>query len=252
VLDRQSQEVVDVALVEEVLGVAVVGAQGAARQGGRRDHGQQVDKVFGSRTLAKKNPHPAAQLLHRLVGGQALVVRTDPAGDVGIEPPASESRSMAVHRPPGECVELGVDLRIAEHRSRNVHHLGQPQHPRLAGQGCEIRRRQTGAGGRKIGGRYTGWCHDQHVEREVGGGGEHPAHAVKTRNVGNLVRVAHHRRGPTRDDRARELGRDHHAALQVNMGVNQTRQQQSTAEINPLPGVAGLTHGSNDAVHDRH
>ncbi len=38
----------------------------------------------------------------------------------------------------------------------------------------------------------------------------------------------------------------------MNVGVNQTRQQQSTAEIDPLAGVAGLTHGGNDAVHDRH
>lgn len=60
------------------------------------------------------------------------------------------------------------------------------------------------------------------------GGVQHPTNAVEACNVGDLVGITDDRRGSAWDDCAGELCGSHQGAFEVNMSVDQTRDQEST------------------------
>ncbi len=98
--DRQPDAVVDVAVLEDRVRLAVVAAQrdplGAVPEHGR----DQVGEVLAGRALPDEDPHALAALLLRFVEHRALVVRLDPGGQVGVELPARTGRARG-RRPGG-------------------------------------------------------------------------------------------------------------------------------------------------------
>ena len=108
--DRGAHHAVDVAVVGDVLRVAVVRAERDATRAVLGDEGQQRVQVARHRGLADEEPHARAEPLAPLLDREHLVVRADPGGDVRLELLAEDAGRVTVHvlRPlEPELLELG-------------------------------------------------------------------------------------------------------------------------------------------------
>ena len=74
VLDRDADHLVDVTLLDDEVGFAVVGAEGAAVGAVLLDERKQVAQVARDRSLAQQDPHPQPAFLERLFERGCLVV----------------------------------------------------------------------------------------------------------------------------------------------------------------------------------
>jgi len=124
--------VIDRSVVQQVGGLAVVGAEADPAAVLRRDQRQQRAEVAGVGRLADEDHHALLQLLARFVDGGAFVVAGDPSGDVRVEVVPAQAGAVPVQHAPGERFDLAECLRVAEDHARIVHHLGQAEHPRVA------------------------------------------------------------------------------------------------------------------------
>ncbi len=73
--------------------------------------------------------------------------------------------------------------------------------------------------------------HDEKIDRQTLARIEHVLNAFLAEHIRELVRIDHHRAGPVRHDRARELRHRDHRALDVKMSVDQARREISAFEI---------------------
>ena len=87
---------VDVAVVRDVLRVAVVRAERDAAGAELAHEREQVEQVPRHRGLADQEPHPGAQALAPLFDRQCLVVRADARGGVCLQFLAENAGRMAV------------------------------------------------------------------------------------------------------------------------------------------------------------
>ena len=94
--NRLAHHPVDVTVLGDVLGVAVVGAERHPAGPVLEHERKQRLKVARHRRLADQQPHPGPQPLAALLGGQRLVVRADPGRGVGLQPLAEQARRVAV------------------------------------------------------------------------------------------------------------------------------------------------------------
>ena len=83
--DRRAHHRVDVALLGDVLRLAVVGAEGEPVRAELVDERQQRVEVAGARSLADQQPHPRAQPLAALLDRAHLVVGADPGRRVRVQ-----------------------------------------------------------------------------------------------------------------------------------------------------------------------
>ena len=134
---------VDVAVVRDVLRLAVVGAE---RDPPRPVFGKQRQKrlqVAGSRALADQEPHACAQPFAAFLDGVRLVVGADPGGGVRHQGATAHAGGVAVDvLRECELCELG---RRAADDTGEVHHLGEPDHAPPAEQRREVARGQLAA-----------------------------------------------------------------------------------------------------------
>ena len=155
---------------------------------------------------------------------------------------------MAVDHLAGEGAQLREHGRVGADHAREVHHLGEPQHPGARLERGEVDRVERGARALHVGRRHAGGGHHEHRHRRALGALEHEADALEPEHVGDLVRVGDHRRRAARHHRARELRRRHHGALDVDVGVEQTRGQVGAAEVDVARRVGA---DADDAAGDR-
>ena len=94
--DRDAAHLVDVALAQQQVGLAVVGAERAALGPVVAHERQQVAQVARVRGLAQQHPGALAALLERLGQRRRLVVGRDARGEVGIELRPVDARRVPV------------------------------------------------------------------------------------------------------------------------------------------------------------
>jgi len=95
------------------------------------DEREQVAQVARVGRLAQQHPQSAAPSGERLLMRRRLVVGADARRDVGVEIAREHARRVAVGGPAAEQ-QLGQLRGVAGHDGREVHHLRDPEHPRLA------------------------------------------------------------------------------------------------------------------------
>ncbi len=86
-------------MVQQLLGVPVVGDEAAPAHVEVVYHGQKPGHVLGGRALAHHHPHTRAELLQRLVWPDALVVAADSGRDISLQELTDDPRGVAVDRP---------------------------------------------------------------------------------------------------------------------------------------------------------
>jgi hypothetical protein len=85
-----------VALVGDVLGLAVVRAERDPRRAVLLHEREQVAQVARARGLADQQPHSGAEALASFLDRSCLVVRADPGRGVGVQTLAEEAGRVAV------------------------------------------------------------------------------------------------------------------------------------------------------------
>ncbi len=159
-----AHHIINVALAQQVLEVAIISDEAKTASVGRGDQGQQVAQVAGCDALPDEDVHPQAQLLPGFVQGGALVIGTHTSGHVSVQVLAREARRMAVHRPLTSHADLLQHLGHAEKDAREVHHLSQAQHAGMIQQRGQVGGRELCPGRLHLSGRHTGRQH--HVDRQ--------------------------------------------------------------------------------------
>ena len=231
--DRAPHVVVEVAVREEVPGVAVVRREREALGVRGRDEREEVVEVLRGRPLADPDVHPAAHLLVRLGAREALVVRADAGADVGVQVEPGEERRVAVDRdaPPAGVLHLRDDGGVAEEEARDVHDLGEPEHVRQAVERREVLRGERGARRLEVRRRDARRKHDEDVDREVRRRRQKAADAGDAPHVRDLVRVRDRRRGPVDGGEARERARRRHGGLDVEVRVPERGRDVRAPEV---------------------
>ena len=133
------------ALLDDEIGLAVVGAERAALGAISLDQRKQVTEVARDRGLAEQHPHPKAALLQRLLEGHGLVVGADTGRHVGVERWAAHARRVTVD----VIGEAGFEFRelrfAAADDAWEVHHLSDPDRAAAAQQTLDVARRERAA-----------------------------------------------------------------------------------------------------------
>ena len=239
--EQEAEGVVHVALVDEVVGVPVVGADEEARGRARLDGADEVLEVARRRSFPQHDVHALGQLLEGLGHARAFVVRADAGRDVGRELAAGKPGRVAVDRL-GDVAEEGdlvEELLVLVEDAGVVHHLAQAEDPRLAEEGMHVR----GVEGRprrvEVGGGHAGGHHEVDVDGQALARGEHVAHALVAEDVGYLVGVGYDGRRAARGDDARVLGRREERGLDVHVRVDEARSEVLPLEVDDLARPAG-------------
>ena len=231
--DGPLDDVVDMALLQQVVGVLVVGAEHAslgvfvAQQGGK---GVQVP---GGSALPDHDKLPPLQLGDGVVQVVALVVGIDAGGDVGVQVVAHQIRRVAV-----DLLVVGLGGHDLLHRlvvpgddAYEIHHLRQSLDPGVVIEGVDGPVVQGRAGLVQGRGRHTGGQHKPHVHRQALRGLEHVLDAVGTHDVCDLMGVGDDGGGAVGQHGLHELlGRDQ-GALQMDVGIQKAGQDDFTRAV---------------------
>ena len=205
--DGDAAHLVDVALAQEEVGLAVVGAEGAALGPVLAHERQQIAQVAGVRGLAQQHPRAAPPLLQRLAQDGRLVIAADAGGQVGVERRADDTRRMAVDPLAGGQRDLRELLGRSGDDGRVVHHLGQPDHAIARQDPRDVLQRERRAGRLERARRHRRRGEDEHLERQALAGVDEPVHALGAERVRELVRIADDGGRAAREQHARQLGR---------------------------------------------
>ena len=94
--DEGADHAVEMALLGDVEGIAIVGAKSEERRRLEVKERLQGSEVFRHGALADQNGHALADLLERLLGARRLVVGADAGGKIAVELVSPDERRMAV------------------------------------------------------------------------------------------------------------------------------------------------------------
>ena len=177
---------VQVAVLQQVLGMLVIGNEKAAAGKGFPKQGQQSLQILGGSAFPDHDPLPQADLFHGLLRCGTFMIAGDAAGHIGGEGVSAEARPMSVH--PLAAGLGGLDLcqhiRIAPQDTWEVHHFRQPQHPGVVQVGGNVPGGKDRAAFIVTGGGYTTGCHEPDIHREPLGGLKHVLDPIQTRAAG--------------------------------------------------------------------
>ncbi len=249
--DRAPHVVVEVAVPEEVPRVAVVRREREALGVRGRHEREEVVEVLRGRALADPDVHPEADLLVRLGAREALVVRADAGADVRVQVEAGEERRVPVDRnaPAARVLHLRDDAGVAEEETRDVHHLGEPEHLRQVVERREVLRRERGARRLEVRRRDARREHDEDVHGKRRRRREEVANPRHAPHVRDLVRVRHGRRSPVSGGEARERAGRRHRGLDVEVRVPERGGDVRAAKVQGVLRARGpVVAEAEDAV----
>ena len=239
---------VDVAVVGDVLGLPVVGAERDPARPVLEQQREQGLEVPGGRSFADQQPHPGAQALAAFLRGVRLVVGADAGGGVRLQRPPAHARGVPVDvNGQRELVELR--RRPTDH-AREVHHLCEPDHAPTAQQGVEVAGRQCAARRFEVRRRHARRRHEVDVQRQACRCVEEPVDAVSPEHVGDLVRVGDHRRRPEWEHEPRELVDQQLRRFEVHVRVDESGNDVPADCVDDLLAVVRADPGDH-SVGDR-
>ena len=157
---------------------------------------------------------------------------------------------MAVDRPPREQGDLVQQAGVAAHHPRKIHDLGQTQDSFPAAEFFQVRGRKFRPGGLQGRGRDAGRQHEEKIQGQPGAGGEHVVQADGAPDVGDLMGVRHHRGGPQGQQGPGQFPGRQHAALQVEVAVDEAGHDITTLDLQP--GAVVISQSRNDAIKEGH
>ena len=137
-LDRLTHHAVDVSVVDDVVGIAVVRAERHQRRPellGERDERVQVARHRG---LADQEPDGGAQPLAALLERERLVVGADPGGGVRVQLLADDAGCMPVDVLRAMEAQLRQLALVAGDDAGEVHHLREAEHAPPAQERLEV------------------------------------------------------------------------------------------------------------------
>ncbi len=244
--DRGGDDGIDVAVFEQVVGMAVVRAPHEPARVALGDDGQQRGQVAGTGALADHDVHAGRELFQGLGRRNAFVVAADPGRDIRRQILSGKAGGVTVDRPavPVGGVDFSQNLRIAVQHPRIVHHFAQGDDARVLKEGLQIGGRQPRAGCLHVGGRHAGGQGVENIDRLAGRGGQHVSDPFGAEHVGDFMRVGHHRRGAAGHHRSGEFGDAGHGTFDVHMGVDETGCDEAPAQIDGRAG--GIVADADD------
>ena len=136
--DRVAHHRVDVTVLGDVLGLAVVRAERDPLGAELLHERQQRLQVPRGRGFADQQPHPGSEALAPLLGRRGLVVGVDPGRGVGVQRFLEDARRVAVDVLGAGEPQLGQLVLVAGDDAGEVHHLGEPDHTPAAEQALEV------------------------------------------------------------------------------------------------------------------
>ena len=247
--DRVADERVHVPVGRDVLRVAVVGAERDPVRAELPRQRDQRGQVAGARRLADEEPHAGPQPLATLLDGRRLVVGADPGRGVGLERRPAHPGSVAVGALGAGERELGELGRIARDHPREVHHLGQPDHPPAAQEALDVAFVQRAAGRLELRRRHACRRGEPDVERHPLGRVEQPVDAVCAEHVCDLVRIGDDGRRPERQHEPGELARQEPRGLEVHVRVDEAGHDVPPRRVDPLAAVVAPEAGDPAVDH---
>ncbi len=201
----QTHAVVDMAVAQKGVRLAVVGAQGDPVGAVARDRSDERREVSGGGALTDEDPHSLAPLFLRLLEVGAFVVRLHARGQVGVELAPQDPGRVPVDATVPRRRYLRQHVRFAVDDAADVHHLGDPERTVDVQQLTELGGTELGSGAFERGGGDAARSADPECERKAAGGIGEGHHARDTEDVGDLMGVGRHRRGPMRQHGADKL-----------------------------------------------
>ena len=180
--NRLTHHAVDVAVLGDVLRVAVVRAERDAVGSELLHQRQQGVKVARHRRFADQQPHAVAKALASFLRRERLVVGANPRRCVRVQRLSEETWRMPVDMHAGrepKLLELGV-VRIDD--AREIHHLREAEHAPPAQKALEIPGQQRTARRLENRGRDRRRRHEVEVERQ-------PSHASSSQCTPSVPRT---------------------------------------------------------------
>ena len=248
--DRVAHHAVHVAVVGDVLGVAVVGAERDPVRPVLAHERQQRLQVARHRGLADEEPDACAKALAPLLDRQHLVVRADARGGVRLQrlaehagrvpvdvvAPSSASFASSVSSPamtPGKFI-------ISARPSTRLRRMSASRSPSSSGRRGDSK---TEAGTHEDG-------HEEDLELEARRRVMEPVDTVRPEHVCDLVRIGDDRRRPERQDQPGELVGEQLGRLDVHVRVDQPGDDVAPGGVDLLPPLVRAETG-DEAVDDR-
>ena len=232
-------DVVDMPLFQQVVGVLVVGAEHTPFHILVAQQGDQRLQIAGGSTLADHDKLSPLQLGDGVCQIVALMVGVDARRYVGVEVIALQVGGVAVDLLV-VCLtghDLLHHLRVAVDGAHKVHHLRQTLYPGMVVEGVDGAVVQIGAGLVQRRGGYAGGQHEAHIHRQILRGLQHILDAVGTHDVGDLVGVGDDRGGAVGQHGLGKLCGTDQRALQMDVGVHEAGQHDLAADIHLLDAV---------------
>ena len=201
----------------------------------RRERGDVAER----RAFAELDPHPGAELGERVLARGRLMARVDPGRDVGLEPVVALPGEAPVARHRQAALQGRGDLRVhvlvtGDHAG-HVHHLPQARHALPAECLSDLRGPERGAGVLEARQRGHTRRHGQEdLQRQAATLLEEPAHPFEAEDVRHLVVVDEDRGRPAGQDGLGEARDGDHHRLDVQVGVDQARNEVRALGVDRL------------------
>ena len=165
--DRLSHHAVDVPRRCDVLGVAVVCAEGDVAGTELGDERQERLQIPRHRRLPDEEPHSRSQPFAAFLRGERLVVRADARRRVRVQLLSQHPGRVPVDVRPSCELELGELGLVTRDDAREVHHLREPEDSATAEEALEIAFAQRTPRRLERRGRNRGRRHEVEVERHL-------------------------------------------------------------------------------------
>ena len=190
---------------------------------------EQGLEALGGAALADDDHQAGRDVVAPLVERHAFMVGRDAGGGILPELVQGEARGVAVDRLAGStgCVDFAQDLRVFGQHAGEIHHFAQVADIIALDQLLDVVRRDRGAAGLDLAadGGDAARCAEKEVEPCLTAVADHEIDAVDAQDIRDLVRVGDDADGAVGDGDAGVFAREEHRTLNVDVAVDEARQQ---------------------------
>lgn len=251
--DAEAQVFVEVAFLENRLGMKVVRAEQKTAQVGRRHGLDQVGQVMAGRAVAQHDIYTGLEARFDVIQGETFVVRPDLGRCIGLKVLARDTGAVAVdglfHFIGGD--ELVQDSIVAVQDARAVHKFADAEDAVV----CQGPFHIVGLQHSTAVVERRRWDARRHHEADVQGrlfcGFHHVAQAGQAADIDDFMRVGDDGRRPQGYDEAAELFRADIRRLDMDMAFNEARCSISPMGLDDFPSFIRAADAGDDPVsHD--